>query len=412
MTPIQTLELRAGTIRARLAEIGVMADMTDEVRAELDALKTEYIDNDGKRAALMIADDGKQTVVNTVSSEGRELVELRSKVDFGRYVAAAMSGNGVGDGAEREYNQHLGIADNYFPMELLAGKYEERAMRDGDAETSQGTWLDRVFNDTSAERVGISFRPVAPGVSAFPVTTAGGTPVQRGREEATAESTYTVAVTEIKPARRAVHGVYSIEDDMRLPGLSEAIERDMRMAMVEGVDRAVFNGDSGANENSADVTGLRTATDVTETTLTQANKVKADKTLEVFLAWVDGKYAASLGDLRVVTSVGANTLWYGSIHNSAADNQTIAQFMMASGLSWMARGGIDTNTANGDFGAYVGRGRGIEGAGIAAVWEQGQLIRDIYGDRAKKGEVGLTLNYLWQLAFPRADNFRRLKFVS
>ena len=411
MTPIQTLEIRAGEIRARLATIGALPELDDEIRSELDTLKTEYGDNDSKRAALMIADDDKQTVVNTVSSEGRELVELRSRVDFGRYVAAAMSGNGVGDGAEREYNQHLGIADNYFPMELLAGKYEERAMRDGDAETSQGTWLDRVFEDTSAERVGISFRPVAPGVSAFPVTKAGGTPVQRGREEATAESTYTVAVTEIKPARRAVHGVYSIEDDMRLPGLSEAIERDMRMAMVEGVDRAVFNGDSGANENSADVTGLQTVTGVTETTLTQANKVKADKTLEVFLAWVDGKYAASLGDLRVVTSVGANTLWYGKIHNSAADNQTIAQFMMASGLSWMARGGIDANTANGDFGAYVGRGRGIEGAGIAAVWEQGQLVRDPYSG-AKSGEVQLTLNYLWQLAFPRADNFRRLKFVS
>ena len=141
LTPIQTLELRASTIRARLSEIGGMADMTDEVRAELDALKTEYIDNDAKRSAFLIANDGKSTIVDTVSSEGRELVELRSKVDFGRYVSAAMSGNGVSDGAEREYNQHLGIADNYFPMELLAGKYEERAKRDGDAEASQGTWL-------------------------------------------------------------------------------------------------------------------------------------------------------------------------------------------------------------------------------------------------------------------------------
>ena len=218
-------------------------------------------------------------------------------------------------------------------------------------------------------------------------------------------------VTEIKPARRAVHGVYSIEDDMRLPGLSDAIERDMRMAMVESVDRAVFNGDPGANENVADITGMKTA-GISESTLTQTNKIKADETLKLFLALVDGNHAGMLGDLRVVTSVGANTLWYGSIHNSAADNQTIAQFMMASGLSWMARGSIDTNTANGDFGAYIGLGRGIEGAGIAAVWEQGQLVRDIYGDHATKGEVGLTLNFLWQLAFPRTDNFKRLKFVT
>lgn len=410
MTPTQTLEIRAGTIRARLAEIGGMAELTDEVRSELDTLKTEYADNDGKRAALLIAGDGKPTIVETASSEGRELGELRSQVDFGKYVAAAMSGNGVSDGPEREYNQHLGIADNYFPLALLAGKYEERAKRDGDAEASQGTWLDRVFYNTAAERVGISFRPVAPGVSAFPVTTAGGSPVQRGREEAVSESTYTVNVTEMKPARRAVHGIYSIEDDMRLPGLSDAIERDMRMAMVESVDRAVFNGDTGANENTADITGMKTA-GISESTLTQNNKVKADETLKLFLALVDGNYAGMLGDLRVVTSVGANTLWYGSIHNSATDNQTIAQFLMASGLSWLARGSIDTNTANGDFGAYIGLGRGIEGAGIAAVWEQGQLIRDPYSG-ASKGEVQLTLNYLWQLAFPRTDNFKRLKFVT
>ena len=124
-------------------------------------------------------------------------------------------------------------------------------------------------------------------------------------------------VTEIKPARRAVHGIYSIEDDMRLPGLSEAIERDMRMAMVESVDRAVFNGDAGANENTADITGMRTA-GIVEVTLTQANKIKADETLKLFLALVDGNHAGMLGDLHVVTSVGANTLWYGSIHNSTS----------------------------------------------------------------------------------------------
>ena len=85
--------------------------------------------------------------------------------------------------------------------------------------------------------------------------------------------------------------------------------------------------------------------------------------------------------------------------------------MRMNGVDWTTRGGIDTNTANGDFGAYIGLGRGIEGAGIAAVWEQAQLIRDPYSG-AKSGEVQLTLNYLWQLAFPRTGNFKRLKYVT
>ena len=184
-----------------------------------------------------------------------------------------------------------------------------------------------------------------------------------------------------------------------------------RWRWSRSVDLAVFNGDAGANEDTADIVGLQTA-GITEATLTQANSKKADETLKFFLAYVDGKYAASLSDVRIVASVGTNVLWYGSIHNSAADNQSIAQFLMASGLSWTARGGIDANTANGDFGAYIGLARGVEGAGIAAVWEQGQLVRDVYGTHATKGEVGLTLNYLFQLAFPRTDNFKRLKFVT
>ena len=133
--------------------------------------------------------------------------------------------------------------------------------------------------------------------------------------------------------------------------------------------------------------------------------------LKFFLEYVDGQYAASLSDVRIVASVGTNVLWYGSIHAPTVDNQSIAQFLTASGLSWTARGGIDASTANGDFGAYIGLARGIEGAGIAAVWEQGQLIRDPYSG-ATSGEVQLTLNYLFQVAFPRTANFKRLKYVT
>ena len=44
-------------------------------------------------------------------------------------------------------------------------------------------------------------------------------------------------------------------------------------------------------------------------TITQTNKVKGDELLKLFLAYVDGKYAQSMADLRIVTSVGSNVLW-------------------------------------------------------------------------------------------------------
>ena len=42
MTDLQKLELRAGEIRQRLAGIGGMETQTDETRAELATLRTEY----------------------------------------------------------------------------------------------------------------------------------------------------------------------------------------------------------------------------------------------------------------------------------------------------------------------------------------------------------------------------------
>ena len=416
MLPIQKLEIRASEIRSRLAELGGMEELDETHRAEIDTLRKEYDANEAQQRALKLAGGGPPEGVETRTEDTPDdrLEELRKEVQFGNYVAAALAGRPVLTGAEAEYNAELGIKEDYFPLSLIARsapeRLETRAARDGEAQTNQGSWIDRVFYGSAAERVGISFRSVSPGVAAYPVTTAGGSGVQRGRTEAVTESTYTFAVTEIKPSRHAVHGIYSIEDDMRLPGMADAIERDMRMGIMESVDKAVFLGDNGANENTADVTGLNTAS-IGEGEITQANKVKGPETLQAFLAYVDGQYAGGMGDLRVVSTVGANTLWRGTITNEAASNQTIGAFLMENGLTWGVRGGIETATAAGDFAAFIGLGRGIEGAGIAAVWESAQLIRDPYTN-ATSGEVKLTLNYLWQMAFPRTANFKRLKYVA
>ena len=116
-------------------------------------------------------------------------------------------------------------------------------------------------------------------------------------------------------------------------------------------------------------------------------------------------------DLRIVASVGTNKLWYGTIANSAASNDTLARFLMENGLTWMARGDIEANTAAGDFGAYVGLPNGIEGSAIAAVWSSGELVRDPY-TKANEGSVVLTLNYLWGLAIPAYRQFQEVEIRS
>ena len=400
--------------RQRMAELAATDELTDETRAELDGLEKSTPDLERQlRAARQVAEaEGTAEVRETTETgEDRELRELRSKVKLSGYVSAAIEQRSA-DGAEAEYNAARSIAGNRFPLELLAPPLEQRAATDADTTTTPRRWLDRLFAGTAAEHLGITMESVPAGVASYPITTAGASAAQRQRvTDAAADAAWTIGVTEMKPKRNAVRLLFSIEDAARIPGLESALTRDLRMALMEGIDRAIFLGDAGASGNDADIVGLQSAV-ITETTIKQADKIKGPETLSAFTGQVDGIHANGLADLRVVTSVGAWRLWEQTIINLAtsSNNQTLAAFLRMAGLSWMSRGEIDTNTSNGDFGAFIGRGRGIEGAGVAAVWEAAELIRDPYSGAAK-GEVALTLSYLWDFAMPRASNFARIKFA-
>ena len=214
-----------------------------------------------------------------------------------------------------------------------------------------------LFAEAAAMKVGVSFRSVGTGIATYPVTTGGPVGIQRQRAEAVAAVTLGVTVHELKPTRMATHLVYSIEDTARLPGLADAIRREMSDALVDSLDKAIFLG-ATAGGTEADIKGLTSATGVFEETLTQANKVKGTNTLEAFVDQVDGKYASGPGDLRIVAAQGANKLWSTTIVAAAVSNQTIAGFLRENGINWSVRGDIESNTANNDYGAFFGKSPG------------------------------------------------------
>ena len=411
---LRELRARQSTERGRMAELGMAESLDDETRAELDRIEAGTADVERQIRAATVAVDAEQDgerrdVSPEDDAEARELRELRERVGMGEYVAAAAEQRSA-DGAAKEYNQALGIAGNRFPLALLAPA-EERAVTGVDTVTMPTRWLDRLFAGSAAQAVGVTMETVPAGVSSHPVTTAGASAAQRGKTEAATDATWTIGVTEMKPKRNAVRLEFSIEDTARIPGLEAALTRDLRMALMEGIDRSTFLGDSGASGTDSDIVGLNTAAGLTEVEISQTNKILGPGTLAAFTGLVDGIHANGLGDLLTVTSVGAWRLWEDTIFNSTADNMTLAAFLRGAGLSWMARGQIDADTADGDFGAFIGRAKGIEGAAVAAVWEAGELIRDPYSSAAG-GEVALTLCYLWDFALPRAANFARVVYAA
>ena len=419
---LRELRSRQSKERGTMATLAIADALTDETRAALDEIERGTADLERLLRAAQIAvddEDAEQRAAGNAArapegdAETRERADLRAKVSMTGYVSAAIEQRSA-DGAEAEFNAALGIAGNRFPLELLAppekrAAVEQRATTDADTQTMPRRWLDRLFAETAAMRLGITMESVPVGASSHPVTTAGASAAQRQRStDAAADAAWTIGVTEMKPKRNAVRLLFSIEDAARIPGLESALTRDLGRALGEGIDRTIFLGDATATGTDADIVGLTTAT-ITEQTITQANKILGPGTLAAFTGLVDGIHAMSLGDLNVVAAVGGWRLWEDTIINGTADNMTLAAFLRTAGLSWMARGEIETATDDGDFAAFVGRSMGIDGAGVAAVWEAGELIRDPYSGAAK-GEVALTLCYLWDFALPRTSNFARIVF--
>ena len=420
---LRDLRDRQSKERGRMAELAVLDGLNDEHRSELDAIEKGTADLERQLRAAAIAaeteeaeqrDAGAAARAPEGDAEMREQAELRNKVKVTSYVSAAIEQRSA-EGAEHEYNAALGIAGNRFPLELLAppeqraARVETRATTDVDTMTTPRRWLDRLFAATAAMRLGITMESVPVGSASYPVTTAGADAAQRARStDAASDAAWTIGVSEMKPKRNAVRLLFSIEDAARIPGLESALTRDLSMALREGIDRAIFLGDATATGTDADITGLATA-GITESLVTQSDKTLGPGTLAAFTGLVDGVHAMTLDNLNVVAAVGAWRLWEDTIINSTADNMTLAGFLRMAGLTWAARGEIETATGDGDVAAFVGRSMGIDGAGVAAIWEAGELIRDPYSATAK-GEVALTLCYLWDFALPRTSNFARIVF--
>ena len=160
-----------------MAELGALAELTDETRSELDTLETGTPDLERQiraRPVLVVEADGEGETRETgddPDAETRELRELRGKIQTFRVTSLRLSSNGPPMGPKLEYNSSSrNIAGNRFPLEILAPSMEVRATtdRDTDAATVSRRWLDRLFAGTAAERIGITMESVPSGVASIP----------------------------------------------------------------------------------------------------------------------------------------------------------------------------------------------------------------------------------------------------
>ena len=381
MTPIQTLEIRAGEIRKRLSELGGMADLTDETRSELDKLKVEYADNDSRRAALTMAGDAPKTHVETRSAEGREFRGMLDRANMGDIFDAALNKRSI-EGASAELQKHYGLDVNQIPLAMLVKNWpdndnlETRAATPAPGNVGEilHSIVPYVFPQSAASFLGVSMPTVPVGQAVFPVLTKE-LDVRTPAENADAdETTGTFSADVLSPARIQASFFYSREDRAKFAGMDAALRENLTEGLSAGLDKQILAGTAG----------LFTGTNLPD------NDQTTNDTWESYLnnlCWnqIDGRYAAIPSDLSMV--VGAATLkdLGQTYRNASVDRSALDRLMeLTSGVRVSAY--VPAPATNRQDAVIK---RGMSMTAVAPIWEGISLIPDEV-TKAKQGQLVIT----------------------
>ena len=396
MTPIQVLEIRAGEIRKRLGDIGAMTELSDETRSELDKLKLEYADNDSRRAALVISEDAPVTHIETRSAEGREFRSLVNGANVGHIFDAALQKRSV-DGATKELQDHYGLDQNQVPLALLVKSWpdndelETRAVTPAPANVGQQqqSIVPFVFPQSVGVFLGVTMPTVGVGEQVYPVLTST-LSVKTPDEGIDAdETTGAFSADVLSPARLQAAFFYSREDRARFAGMDAALRENLSMGLSDGLDKEILTGDNGLLHS----TNLANHNVTTETTYPlYRSQFAYDR--------VDGRYASTTGDLRVV--MGAETYAHAAGQYRGNNDNMDALMSLMNAVGGVRVSAHVPAVASTKQNAVIRRGMNM--AMVAPVWEGVTILEDQI-TQAKKGWVIITAIMLHQIKILRTDDW-------
>ncbi len=310
MTNSQKLELRASEIRQRLNEIAGMDDLTDEIRGESDKLTEEYASVETKRRAALVAesDAGDVETHQTVDAEDRERVRLRGRASFGAFLLAAMQGREPA-GALAEYSAACGVSDG-IPLDLFESdrpEVETHADAVSPAPSTTGRTLHPiqpyVFADSIAAPLGISMPSVGSGSHSWArISTAltAGAKAKGAAQESTA-----AALTAVTASPRRISARLSIEAEdvasIGVGGFESALRSNLTGALSDAYDSQCIAGDGSAPNVDGLIHQLTRPTNPTAV-------ADFDGFLSTFVDQIDGTWARTIRDVRMVANVDAYML--------------------------------------------------------------------------------------------------------
>ena len=379
MTTLQKITLRLSEVRTRLNEISGLEGeaLTGEVTAESDTLQTEYKDLETRhRAAITAEPDPEETRVEG-DPEVRELAQLTERANVGSILSATFEKRQT-DGAAAELQKHYGIGAHQVPLEMLRINrgVEERAAATvpasiGDA--SQAGVITPVFASGDGAFLGIE-RPTVPvGDAAYPVLST--MPSVKGPFSGSDNAAQTDAefvATNLSPERLQASFSYRRTDAARFAGLDAALRLALNGGLQEKLDQQAINGTDG----------LLNGTNLDN------NNVNATTTFALYLSGllygrIDGRYARTPGDVRMIVGQGTFTHASAAYKGNNSDESGVERLQEKSGGLMVSAHVPDVASSKQNALIRLGMERG---AAVQPMWQGVSLIVDEF-TRAAYGEI-------------------------
>ena len=419
MTNRHKIELRRSEIRKRLGDISGLTTgegLTTEIRTEMDGLMVELRDSEPTLQAAILSEGQDAAIRSEVSGESAERSALIGRAELRSFITAAVSQSEV-QGAEKEILECCPVSPEVrnlggspVPWEVLAPRIsrgmrrrEERvdaatALPATGPQTQELGFVGRVFASGSASFLGVSMLDVPVGEASYFVLSSGAAPEFKAVGVTQDAAAATLVGNVLQPHRITASYVLRLEDAARSSMYENGLRTDLGGALSEVMDQTVLLGAAPAPPGI--IPGITKPSDPSGVNTSFA------QFLALAAAGVDGRYARSLRDVRVL--LGPQSYQAGAAAVTTAGDVSATDYLLqrSGGLMSSALIGAPAGATEIQDGLVAKVGAETASA-VAAMWAGVSLIiRDDY-TRASRGEVRLTAVGLWDFKVLREAAFSR-----
>ena len=397
MTVLQKLQLRQSEIRENINGL-----LGNDARTEDETAALEKLTGEGQalevelRAAIVAEPDPAETLVEG-DAETRELRQLTERANVGSILSATFEKRQT-DGAAAELQKHYGIGSHQIPLEMLRVDrgVETRAAATvpasiGDA--SQAQVVTPVFASGDGAFMGIERPVVAVSDAAYPVLSTSPTVAGpfSGSDNAP-QTDATFVATNLSPERLQASFSYRRTDAARFAGLDAALRLALNGGLQEKLDQQAIEGTDG----------LLTGTNLPN------NNVSTATTFALYLSGllygrVDGRYARTPGDVRMILGGGTFTHASSTYKGNNSDESGVERLQEKSGG---LRVSAHVPAVSGNKQNSLIRLGMERGAAVQPMWQGVSLIVDEF-TRAAYGEVVVHAILLSNFQITRKAQFHK-----